>query len=66
MQKKIIYLLKTSIYLTKHLNKHIYLVFNVLHITYLIKSNISYPVVALRQQCTIVDNKLAKLSYPLS
>ncbi len=37
MQKKEIDLLKTSISLTKHLNKQNYLVFNVLHISYLIK-----------------------------
>ncbi len=56
-EKKLIYLLLTSISLTKHLNRQIYLVFNLLHISYLIKSNISYPAVTFRQHCTIVDHK---------
>jgi len=39
------------------LNKHIYQVFNELHISYLIKSNIYSPAVALRQHCSIVERK---------
>jgi len=63
MKKKIKDLLKTPIYLTKHLNKHIYQVFNELHISYLIKINFYYPAVALRQHCTIVERKFYKPSY---
>ncbi len=56
MQKKKILIDNMNFF--KHLNRllyQIYLVIKVLHISYLIKSNISYP--AFRQRCSIVDCK---------
>lgn len=39
------------------MNKHIYLVFNVLPTSFLIESYILYLAVALRQRCTITEQK---------
>ncbi len=60
MLNKYKYLLKTSISLTKHLNKQNCLFFYVLHISYLIKSDISYPAVALRQRWKEYKNIVLK------
>ncbi len=54
------YLLKSSSSSTKHFNKQVYLLFNVVHFSYLIKNNISYLAVALSQHYTIVEHKYNK------
>ncbi len=54
------YLLKSSNSSAKHFNKQVYLLFNVVHISYVIKNNISYLAVALSQHCTIVEHKYNK------